>query len=350
MTDLPVKATPRLAANRARVAVLWFAAGLLVLAALPWLVNSYLLLLATTVLIWTVGLLGLNLITGNAGLISLGYSGFLAVGAYANAILQLDAGMPALLAIPAGGVVAALFGLLIGLPSLRLSGLYLAITTLAFAVILNSVIVEGGDFTRGSEGIGVPQLSVGGFSLDTSFRFYYVCLAIAAFFTFVTRNLERSYFGRSLLALREYETAAVVSGVNATRLKLSAFVISSFYIGVSGALFSHLIRYLNVDNFSPLIGIEALAMIIAGGLGSFVGSILGVIFLTGLSEVLRMLISASDGPLAALMSTGAVEIRGLIYGLGIILFLRWEPAGLLGLWRLFSARLSRKRDEPESGP
>ena len=336
-----------IAASRKPLAVIITLAALVALAALPWLVNGYLLLMATSVLIWIVGLLGLNLISGNAGLISLGYSGFLAVGAYANAILQIDLGLPAILAIPAAGVVAAILGLLIGIPSLRLTGLYLAITTLAFAVILNSLIVEGGDLTRGSEGISVPDLSIAGISFNSSFRFYYVCLVVAAFFVFVTRNLERSWFGRSLMALREYETAAVVSGIAATRLKLTTFVVSSFYIGVSGALFAHFIRYLNVDNFSTHIGIEALAMIIAGGLGSFMGSILGVVFLTGLSEVLRTFISASDGFLAGIMSTGAVEIRGLIYGLGIILFLRWEPSGLLGLWRRATSRLNSSRGSSE---
>jgi branched-chain amino acid transport system permease protein len=306
------------------------AIGLLVL---PYLGGGYAVLLATSIFIQIIGVLGLNLITGNAGLISLGYSGFLAIGGYANAILQLDLGLSPLLSIPSSGAIAAVFGLAIGIPSLRLRGLYLAITTLAFAVILNSVIVDGGDLTRGSEGINVPDLKVGAINLSGAHAFYYVCLAVAVASILFMRNVERSRFGRALMALRDYETAATISGVNLVRYKLAAFVTSSFFIGVSGALFAHYIRYLNVDNFSPVIGIEALAMVIAGGLGSYIGSVLGVVFLSLLSEGLRGMISASGGLLAGFLSTGAVEVRGLIYGLVIILFLRLEPAGLIGAWR-----------------
>jgi branched-chain amino acid transport system permease protein len=324
-------ASPSLPAALAARSIL--VVGAIGLLALPYFGGGYSVSLATSIFIQIIGVLGLNLITGNAGLISLGYSGFLAAGGYANAILQLDLGLSPLLAIPVSGAVAAAFGFAIGIPSLRLRGLYLAITTLAFAVILNSVIVDGGDLTRGTEGINVPALKVGPINLSSAHAFYYVCLAVLAAAILFARNLERSRFGRALMALRDYEAAAAISGVNLARYKLAAFVTSSFFIGVSGALFAHYIRYLNVENFSPVIGIEALAMIIAGGLGSYVGSVLGVVFLTLLAEALRLMISTSGGLLAGWLSTGAIEVRGLIYGLVVILFLRLEPAGLIGVWR-----------------
>jgi branched-chain amino acid transport system permease protein len=301
----------------------------------PLATNSYVTLAITAIYIQIIGVLGLNLLTGNTGLISLGYSAFLAVGGYANAILRLDLGLPALLSIPAAGLAAAALGLGIGIPSLRLKGLYLAITTLALAVIVNVVIVEGGGLTRGSEGINVPPLSLFGLRLADAVPFSYVCLGMCVLFLGITLNLQRSHVGRSLMAIRESEVAAASSGIFVTKYKLIAFMVSSFYIGVSGALFAHFIGYLNVDSFNPMIGIEALAMIIAGGLGSAFGSILGVVFLAALAEALRALIGTSGGILAEIFPAAgnSLELRGLIFGITIILFLRFQPNGVMGVWR-----------------
>jgi branched-chain amino acid transport system permease protein len=316
---------------------IWLISGVfaVLLMCLPLVSNSYVTLATTGIYIQIIGVLGLNLLTGNTGLISLGYSAFLAVGAYANAILQVDAGMPAVLSIPAAGLVAAAFGLCIGIPSLRLRGLYLAITTLALAIIVNVIIVEGGDLTRGSAGLNVPPLSVFGLNLAGLVSFNYFCLGMFVVFLGVTLNIERTHVGRAFMAIRESEVAAASSGVFVTKYKLIAFVISSFYIGVAGALFAHFVGYLNVDSFSPTIGIEALAMIIAGGLGSAFGSILGVVFLDGLTEALRALIGNSGGVLAKILPAAAdsLELRGLVFGVAIILFLRFQPNGVIGIYR-----------------
>ncbi len=307
----------------------------------------------TGIYVQIIGVLGLNLLTGNTGLISLGYSAFLAVGAYANAILQVDAGLSAALSIPAAGLIAAALGLCIGIPSLRLRGLYLAITTLALAIIVNVIIVEGGDLTRGSAGLNVPPLSFLGLNLAGLVPFNYFCFAMFAVFLAITLNIERTHVGRAFMAIRESEVAAASSGIFVTKYKLIAFMMSSFYIGIAGALFAHFIGYLNVDSFNPAIGIEALAMIIAGGLGSAFGSILGVVFLDGLAEVLRALIGNSGGVLARILPAAAdsLEIRGLVFGLAIILFLRFQPSGVIGVclagvnaWRRrqLPSRLQRK--------
>jgi branched-chain amino acid transport system permease protein len=315
----------------------WLIFGLLavLLVCQPLVSNSYVNLEITAIYIQIIGVLGLNLLTGNTGLISLGYSAFLAVGGYANAILQVDVGLPAILSIPAAGLIAAVLGLCIGIPSLRLKGLYLAITTLALAIIVNVVILEGGSLTRGSAGLNVPPLTIFGIKLADAVSFNYFCLIMFALFLGITLNIERSHVGRALMAIRESEVAAASSGIFVTKYKLIAFVISSFYIGVSGALFGHFIGYLNVDSFNPTIGIEALAMIIAGGLGSAFGSILGVVFLDGLSQTLRALISTSGGVLASIVPTAAdsLELRGLVFGLAIIVFLRFQPNGVIGVWR-----------------
>lgn len=336
-------ATPQ--ARQSRRA-LWTASAIVavVLALLPLYANSYVVLAVTAIYIQMLGVLGLNLLTGNAGLISLGYSAFLAVGAYANAIYQIDLRLSPLISIPAAGLTAALLGLAIGIPSLRLKGLYLAITTLALAVIINVIIIEGGGITRGSAGINVPPLNILGFRLSGLIPFHYVCLVMVTGFFILTLNIQRSHVGRSFVAIREYEIAAASSGINVVGYKLIAFVISSFYIGVSGALFSHFIGYLNVENFNPLIGIEALAMIIAGGLGSAFGSILGVAVLTALAEALRVLIGSSGGPLAALFPTAAsaLELRGIVFGVAIILFLRFQPNGVVGLWHALAAAWKRR--------
>jgi branched-chain amino acid transport system permease protein len=325
----------RLARSRDNTIVL--IAGLLavLLICLPLISNSYVTLTMTGIYVQIIGVLGLNLLTGNTGLISLGYSAFLAVGAYTNAILQVDVGLSAVVSIPAAGLIAAALGFCIGVPSLRLRGLYLAITTLALAIIVNVIIVEGGDLTRGSAGLNVPPLSVFGLSLAGLVPFNYFCLAMFVMFLGITLNIERTHLGRAFMAIRESEVAAASSGIFVTKYKLIAFMISSFYIGVAGALFAHLVGYLNVDSFNPAIGIEALAMIIAGGLGSAFGSILGVVFLDGLTEALRILIGNSGGILAKIFPAAAdsLELRGLVFGIAIILFLRFQPNGVIGICR-----------------
>jgi branched-chain amino acid transport system permease protein len=324
---------------------IWPASGLIAvpLVCLPLVSNSYVTLAITGIYIQIIGVLGLNLLTGNTGQISLGYSAFLAIGAYANAILQVDAGLSALLSIPLAGLVAAAFGLCIGIPSLRLRGLYLAITTLALAIIVNVIIVEGGALTRGSAGLNVPPLSVFGLDLAGLVSFNYFCLALFAVFLGITSNIERTHVGRAFMAIRESEVAAASSGIFVTKYKLIAFVISSFYIGIAGALFAHFVGYLNVDSFSPTIGIEALAMIIAGGLGSAFGSILGVVFLDGLAEALRALFGSSGGIFVKIFpaAADALELRGLVFGIAIILFLRFQPNGVVGICR--AAVKARKR-------
>jgi len=310
--------------------IVWSILLVLAFALAPLLLSKYYVSLLLLLMITAVGVLGLNLLTGSTGLISLGHSGFLAVGAYAAGIVVNKLGWPMPLCILAGGVCAALAGLVVGVPSLRLKGLYLAITTMAFAVIINHLILNGGSLTGGSEGLSVPQPTLFGVTLAAERGYYFVVLAVLVLAVFVALNLLRSRVGRAFMAIREHDIAARAMGVDLMRWKLLAFMVSAFYTGVAGGLLAYYTRYLNVDSFSLLVSIEALSMLIVGGLGSVAGALLGTAFIFGLNEGLGLFFGALG---SGMLSTAAFEIKGIVYGLAIVLFLRFEPDGLIGRWR-----------------
>ena len=315
--------------------VVWtFCALLLALAlAAPFILGNYQVTLLVSALIAIIGAVGLNMLTGTTGLISLGQAGFLAVGAYTNAILMMDYGWPVWLSLPAGGVAAALVSVLVGVPSLRLKGLYLAITTLAFAFIINHAILYAEWLTHGPNGIFVSGARVFGFDIQRGKPLYYTALAITVLVVFVALNIQRSRVGRAWMAIRDHDIAARVMGVDLVRYKLFAFMVSSFIVGIAGALISLQIRFVNIDVFGLILSIEALAIIILGGLGSIAGAILGAIFLSLLPEVIRLFFATFADTNSSFYTTYVYEIRGIIYGIVIIAFLRLKPEGLIGLWR-----------------
>ncbi|MDO8776973.1 MAG: branched-chain amino acid ABC transporter permease [Burkholderiaceae bacterium] len=313
--------------------IVWSCLLVALLAAAPLLLSKYYVSVILLLLITAVGVLGLNLLTGTTGLISLGHSGFLAVGAYAAGIVAGKLGWPMLASILAGGLSAAVAGIIVGIPSLRLKGLYLAITTMAFAVIINHLILNGGSLTGGSEGLTVPQPALFGQALGAERGYYYVVLAFVVVFTFITLNILRSRIGRAFLAIREHDIAAKAMGVNLVRYKLLAFMVSAFYTGIAGGLLAYYTRYLNVDSFSLLISIEALSMLIVGGLGSVSGALLGTAFIVLLNESLGFVFGLLGASFGGSGSGAAYEIKGVVYGLTIVLFLRFEPDGLMGRWR-----------------
>jgi len=310
--------------------IVWSLVLVAAIALAPLLIGKYFVSLLLLMMITAVGVLGLNILTGTTGLISLGHAGFLAVGAYAAGIVAGRYGWPMPAALLAGGMAAAAAGLVVGVPSLRLKGLYLAITTMAFAVIINHLILNGGELTGGSEGLKVPQPALLGQPLAAEGGYYYVVLAVLLLAVFATLNLQRSRVGRALMAIREHDIAARAMGVNLVRWRLLAFTVSAFYTGVAGALLAFYTRYLNVDSFSLLVSIEALSMLIVGGLGTVSGALLGAVFIFVLNEGLGLLFGALG---SGALSTAAFEIKGIVYGLAIVLFLRFEPDGLVGRWR-----------------
>jgi branched-chain amino acid transport system permease protein len=310
----------------------WVAVLLLALAAAPFLLGNFLLSHLTIILFTLVGALGLMVLTGFAGLISLGHVGFLMLGGYAYAIGVTRLGLVPELALVLSAVVPALFGLVVGVPSLRLHGLYLAITTLAFSHIVSAGILAGGKFTGAGRGISVERPVVFGLNLASDRAFYWFCLVVCVLAVLVTLNVRRSYFGRALVALRDNDIAARTMGISLVRYKLLAFLFSAALTGLAGALMGLYMGIVSVEGYPFLLSIEALAIVIVGGIGSVLGAVFGTIFIVTMPEFFSALTSALSGRLADVMTTSAYEVKTILYGLAIILFLRFDPRGLRGIW------------------
>ncbi len=312
---------------------IWGIVLLLTLAVLPGAVSAYTVVIATKVLIAAVGAIGLNLLTGSTGLISLGQSAFLAIGAYTCALLIADWGVTPELAFLAAGLVSGLCSLLIGVPSLRLKGLYLAITTLAFSFIVTHLILYGERLTHGGFGVRIPNVQMFGINVANPTGLYYFSLVVAVLTTLFAINLMRTRVGRAWVALRDNDIAAKSMGINLVESKLLSFVVSSTLVGFAGALIALQIRFIVVDVFDVFLSIEALAMIIVGGAGSVAGAIMGATFIVLLPEGVRIALDLLGPRFASSFSTYVFEIRGVLSGLMIILMLRIEPEGLIGVWR-----------------
>jgi branched-chain amino acid transport system permease protein len=310
----------------------WTAVLLAALLAAPFLVGPFMLSHLTVILFTLVGALGLMVLTGFTGLISLGHVGFLMLGGYAYAIGVTRFGLPAEAALCLSAAVPALFGLVVGVPSLRLHGLYLAITTLAFAHIVSAGILAGGKFTGAGRGIMVERPDILGMSLASDRAFYWFCLALAVLAVLVVLNLRRSYVGRALVAIRDNDIAARTMGISLVRYKLLAFLVSAALTGVAGAAMGMYMGIVSVEGYPFLLSIEALAVIIVGGIGSVLGAVFGTVFIVTMPELFSSLTSLAGGRLADTMTTSAHEVKTILYGLAIIAFLRFDPRGLRGIW------------------
>lgn len=303
-------------------------AGLLIF---PFVANPYMIYIANMVGFAIIGAVGLNLLTGFTGQISLGHAAFIGVGAYTSAILVTRYGFSFWLSIPCAGLVAAAAGMIIGIPSLRVKGLYLCIATLAAQFIFEFIFIHWESMTKGITGINVPPPAIGGFEFNTEKRFYWITLVFVVLAVIYARNLVRSRMGRAFMAIRDRDLSAEIIGINLFRYKLSAFAISSFYAGVVGALWITFLKVVTPEHFPFLLSIEYLAMIIVGGLGSILGSIFGGIFMTLIPELLNFL-SASVKSYAPGLEEIFEPMKGVVFGLLIILFLIFEPRGLAEIW------------------
>ena len=315
-----------------KVVKTWVGVLLVGLVVLPWVATPYLLAHTTVILFTLVAVLGLNVLTGFTGLISLGHVAFLMLGAYGYAIAVTRFGWPPLLALAFAGVVPAVSGLIVGVPSLRLKGLYLAITTLAFSFIVSAVVLAGGKFTGASRGIMVERPTMLGVSLNDDKALYGFCLLMAVLTVLVTLNIRRTRLGRAFVAIRDNDIAARAMGIDLWRYKLLAFVISAFITGLGGALMAIYVSFVTVEGFPFLLSIEALAIIVVGGVGSVLGTVLGTVFIVTLPEIVGALFSTLGGHYAEALTTSAHEIKSMLYGLAIIAFLRFDSRGLLGMW------------------
>lgn len=311
----------------------WLLVLLLVLLAVPFVFQSYWVYTFNLAAIATVGALGLNLLTGNAGQISLAHASFLALGAYTTAYLA-KLGVPFFVVLPAAGAVAAIAGCLIAIPSLRLKGLYLALATLAFYSIVDFLLRKAEGLTGGAAGTHVPNPSVFGWTINSDRAFYFLILTVAAFCALFVANLQRTWVGRAMMAVRDSDIAAEMAGISVFRTKLTAFAISSFLGGMAGGLLGYYLQFINPDNFSLTVSVAYIAMIIVGGMGTVFGSIVGAVFMTLLPELVRVSVHAISQVLPTLdiQSKGAF-FEGAVYGLVIILFLMFKPEGMVRYWR-----------------
>ena len=314
---------------------LWMLIGLgLLFVVIPFISSPYMLYVLNTMGIYAIAAIGLNLLIGYTGQISLGHGAFFGVGAYTAAILATRAGFPFLLAVPAAGLVTAAVGMVFGLPTARLKHLYLCIATLAGQFILEYVFVQWERLTGGAEGIVVSEASIFGIGLGDDRVFYYVIFVCFVVMIWIAVNLIRTRYGRAFIAIRDNDRAAEGMGIPIFSYKLLSFAISSFYAGFAGALYAYYMMCITPEPFNLWLSIEFIAMIIIGGLGSIPGSVFGSIFIVGLSEILshitQYLMNVGDTG----MGITIAPLREFIFGLAIVLFIIFEPKGLAEVWRI----------------
>ena len=297
----------------------WVGAFLLALLALPWYAPEHITHIFSIIFIYAIGVMGQNLLIGYTGQISFGQAGFLAIGAFTFGHLS-RLGVPWPIGLPCAGLAAGLFGLVVGIPSLRLKGPYLAIATLGFGVAVYQVFVNSELLSGGRMGLIIQKMSPIFDLSRTNFNFYFNFL-FAFIFTLLAYNIVSSYMGRAFVAIRDNDIAAEVLGVNLTRYKLLSFAISSFYTGVQGGLYGLFLGYLEPNMFTLMHGIELFVAVIIGGLASVEGSIMGAAFVILVPQVF-----------------GAYkELVPAVFGVTIIIVLIFEPQGLYGRW--FKMRL-----------
>jgi branched-chain amino acid transport system permease protein len=331
----------------------WWSYGLLlaVLAAMPFLVGSYLQSQLVFVFIYAIVGVALMILVGFTGQGSLGHAAFLAIGAYTAGYLQ-SLGLPFAVYFPAAGILTGAIGAIVGIPALRLHGIYLLIATISFAFIVEEVLARWESVTHGNEGMRVRAVELFGQTVSRDGNgFYFLCLAILVLVIIGTLNLMRSPTGRAFIAIRDSETAAKSMGIDLARYKVKSFAISAAITGLAGTLYAHKLSFISPEMFTLLLSIEFIMVIIIGGAFGLHGAILGAIFIVMVDPMLTILKDDVPGMIASLSRVfgssenaarelqerlysifSAPGLKGAIYGLIIILFVLFEPLGLYGRW------------------
>lgn len=304
---------------------------LALLVAFPFLVDDYPVSIANMMGIAVIGALGLNVLTGFTGQISIGQGAFMGVGAYTAGYLTATMGMSFWIALPLAGLTTALVGGVFGIPSLRLKGLYLAIATLAAQEIILFGIVHWKSVTNGTQGLFLPAPSLFGYSLDDNKSYYFLVMVLAVILTTFAFNIFRTRMGRAMIAIRDRDLAAEVMGIDLFKYKIMSFALSSFYVGVAGALWGHYVRIIDPEQFTIAVSIQYLAMVIIGGLGSVTGAIYGAAFITLMPIALRELADVLGAFLPNIQAI-FLGFREAIFGITIVIFLIFEPDGLAKIW------------------
>jgi branched-chain amino acid transport system permease protein len=309
-----------------RARVLLILAGVVLLAALPLVATSYYLYLVELAMINVIVAVGLNLLSGNCGQISLCNASFMGIGAYCTALCTTHFGLSTLIALPASVVVSALLGAALGYPARRLSGLYLALTTLGFLELVGIVIEEFPDYTGGIRGLKVPRPDIFGLTLQSNVAVYFFVFALTAAAVVIGYNIQRSRYGRAFDAVRQSPFAAQALGIPVARVKVIAFAVNAAFAGFAGGILASVVGFIDPPEFGILASIQHITFIVVGGLGSIAGSIVGAVVLTALPEALR----------------GVQEYGELIYGVILLGTLLLLPQGLVGLVAKFENLPSTK--------
>ncbi len=335
--------------QRRRREIVLYGLGLIAMFFLPGLLGvipgiplGYVLYLVSLGLIYAIVALGLELLFGYAGQFSLGHAGFFAIGAYTAAILTQRAGVPFVVALPIAGVLTAGIGFLLGLPALRLTGLYLAIATLGFGLSVPQLILWLKDWTGGAMGLhSLPLASIplGAFPaivFRTDQEYYYLALVVLIGMTILTRNIVNSDTGRAFISIRDSEVVARAMGVNLLRYKTTAFALSAFYAGIAGGLYAHLLHGISPEDFTVYLSIDFVTMIVLGGLGSVSGALYGSFMLTLLQNLLTRL------PIVSEFKNLYIVVLGVI----LILTISFFPRGIAGAVRELRRQVQKRAATP----
>jgi branched-chain amino acid transport system permease protein len=302
---------------------------LIILPILPLFLGKYTVFLLSLLAVYALVSLGLNLLMGYTGQIAAGHAGFLAIGAYVTAIVSANfEWLPCFAILFLAGLFSGIIGFLLGIPILRLKGFYIAMATLAFGVVISEVILQWSSMTGGDDGFSVPTARIAGFVFDSDYKLFYLIIPVTIVMTLLAKNLVNGYIGRAFIALRESEIAAQTIGIDLAKYKTIAFAISAFYTGVAGGLFAYLITFLSPDAFTIELSIDFIAMIVIGGMGSILGSVIGAVILTGMQQVLA----------------GLLDMQILIFGISLIVFMIFMPRGISGMIYDISDRYFRRQN------
>jgi branched-chain amino acid transport system permease protein len=304
----------------------WYGALMVALMLAPWVLPEYWLAQLSFVLIYSIVGLGLMLLAGFTGQVSIGHAAFMGVGAYAQAYLT-QLGWPFPIALAAATLLSAAAGVVVGVPALRVKGIYLGIATLAFGFIVEEIFARWESVTGGNAGIHVKAPDVFGLKLDTDQSFYYLCLVLCVLATLGVLNLLRAPTGRAFVAIRDSEISAQSMGINLAYYKSLSFSISAALAGVAGALYAHKMQFLSPEQFSLVQSVDLLLLVVVGGLGFVHGAFLGAIFLITMPQLIA--VGKDWLPPAIGQAPG---LQAVIYGVVLVAFVLFEPMGLYGRW------------------
>ncbi len=326
---------------RTRTHWVLLAAFLVLLFAMPLYSSDRMLTILTIMGITIISVLGLQILTGYCGQISIGHAGFMAVGGYVSAVLTAKLGWSFWAALPCAGLGAGIVGSVFGLPSLKIKGFYLIMATVAAHFIIIWVILQLYGITGGADGLSVSRPEIGGLVIKSKASYFYMVMIFTCLATYLAKNIVRTRAGRAFIAIRDNDLAAEVMGVNLWAYKLTAFFIGCVFAGVAGSLLVHYFAFVSTDSFPFMNSVWYLGMLIVGGMGSITGAIFGTVFLKLLDEFVTIFGPVLADIFPAIAAQAAASLGLIMRGLVIIVFLIFEPRGLVHRWELIKSYYRR---------